>query len=285
MYKFLPGGSFEEPFLVRLSPHQSVKQIIPSFFCPITNSVKLILMHRFLSVFAISILFLLLPGGRVAARQMNPLTEPGDWVGTRGEIGSDNQLLVPLRPRSGTVTGGSIWPLELAVFTAQASKGLAQLSWTTASENDPVCFTVEVSANGTLFHDLGRVAAQVNRSGPRSYCFTDAGLSAYALPLVYYRLRQTDRDSTNSFSPVRTVAVPAGLPVPFQVWPTLVSTGVWVTGMVSGQVVQLWDIQGRLLRSVTSPAACPLQLSLPAALTPGIYLVRSRGQIRRVRVE
>ena len=104
-------------------------------------------------------------------------------------------------------------------------------------------------------------------------------------PTTYYRLRQLDTDGTESFSPVRTVAVPAGLvAISFQLWPTPARETVTVAGPAPGQPGQLLDLAGRVLRTAPMPASGPLQLAL-SGLAPGVYVVRAAGQARRLTVE
>ena len=100
---------------------------------------------------------------------------------------------------------------------------------------------------------------------------------------MYYRLRQLDTDGTATFSPVRAVAVPADRAVRLQLWPNPARGTVSVAGGAPGEVVQLLDLTGRVLGRAVLPATGPLQLALPA--TPGVYVVRSGSQSRRLVVE
>ncbi|MDO7874420.1 cadherin domain-containing protein [Hymenobacter sp. ASUV-10] len=101
-------------------------------------------------------------------------------------------------------------PVELTRFAATAEGAVARLTWTTASEKNSAYFEVQASPDGTDFRTLGQVPAAGTSTQARSYAFADAHLPAYAAPVVYYRLRQVDLDGTSSYSPVRTVAAPAG---------------------------------------------------------------------------
>jgi hypothetical protein len=180
---------------------------------------------------------------------------------------------------------GTPLPVELAAFSAEARGTVAHLAWTTASEHSNAGFEVEASADGRAFRRLGWVAGQGSSSSARAYQFDDGTLAAAAGPQVYYRLRQLDTDGTATFSPVRTVAVPAGRPAQLQVWPNPARGTVTVGGTAPGQAVQLLDLAGRVVLSAMLPAEGPLQLTLPAGLAPGVYVVRSGSQSRRLAVE
>ena len=56
-------------------------------------------------------------------------------------------------------------------------------------------------------------------------------------------------------------------------------------GLAPSQAVQLQDLAGRVLLRAVLPAEAPLQMTLPADLAPGLYLVRSGSKSRRLAVE
>ncbi|MFC7668102.1 reprolysin-like metallopeptidase [Hymenobacter humi] len=180
---------------------------------------------------------------------------------------------------------GSVLPVELSAFTAEARKTTAHLAWTTASEKNNAGFAVEASTDGTVFRRLGWVAGQGNSSSPIRYQFDDGTLSAYPSATVYYRLRQIDTDGTESFSPVRTVTGPVGLVAQLQVWPNPTRGTVSVAGLAPGQVVQLFDLTGRALLTAVLPTSGPLQPVLPSGLAPGFYVISGGGQSRRLAVQ
>ena len=180
---------------------------------------------------------------------------------------------------------GTPLPVELAAFSADARGPAAHLAWTTASERNNAGFEVEASGDGHAFRRLGWIAGHGSSSEAHSYQFDDATLGTAPGPLVYYRLRQLDADGTATFSPVRPVAVPADRPTQLQLWPNPAHGTVAVGGVPPGQLVQLLDLTGRVLLSAVPPAQGPAQLTLPAGLAPGVYVVRSGNQSRRLAVE
>jgi len=206
---------------------------------------------------------------------------------TRGRLKIQAVNNVFFAINTGAITLAGPLPVELATFTADVRNTTAHLVWTTATEKNNAGFAVEASADGTVFRRIGWVAGQGNRSSLHSYQFDDGTFAtAYPGPAVYYRLRQIDRDGAESFSPVRTLARPAGLaPARLQVWPNPARGSVSIAGLPPGQAVYLFDLTGRLLLSAALPTSGPLQLVLPGTVTPGVYVVRSGGQSRRLVVE
>ncbi|UOQ55675.1 T9SS type A sorting domain-containing protein [Hymenobacter cellulosivorans] len=69
------------------------------------------------------------------------------------------------------------------------------------------------------------------------------------------------------------------------VWPNPARSGVRVAGAVPGQLVQVLDAQGRVVLQQTVQNDAPLELTLPAELARGLYLVRCGGQSSRLMLE
>lgn len=131
-------------------------------------------------------------------------------------------------------------PIELLRFDARAEGSAVQSVWTTATERDNDYFTVERSANGTDFTEVGRVQAAGNSSTVVDYRLLDptpfTGLS-------YYRLRQTDMDGTSTLSQM--------VPVYFEgLGITVLNDGGTVHllhDMSSNAMWQVYDAVGRLV--------------------------------------
>ena len=82
-------------------------------------------------------------------------------------------------------------PVQLTRFTARPQGKYAELSWATASEQDNEYFSVERSADGRRWQELGRVAGHGTTTLPQQYAYLDKA----PLPgLSYYRLKQVDFD-------------------------------------------------------------------------------------------
>ncbi|MBO2010748.1 reprolysin-like metallopeptidase [Hymenobacter negativus] len=176
-------------------------------------------------------------------------------------------------------------PVELTAFTAEAYGATAHLNWATASEKNNAGFAVETSPDGHDFRRLGWVPGAGSSTRPSRYQFDDGTLAAAPGTMAYYRLRQTDADGTETFSPVRAVPVPTGGAAKLQLWPNPAHGTVTVAELAPRQSVQLLDLTGRVLLTAISPAAGPLELVLPVGVRPGLYVVRAGGQALRLAVE
>lgn len=88
----------------------------------------------------------------------------------------------------------SALPVELSAFKMTCSGSDVIANWTTESEARTDHFTIEGSADGTSWKELGTVAAQQNSQTRTQYSYTleNAPLNT----TNYYRLRLTDLDGT-----------------------------------------------------------------------------------------
>lgn len=90
------------------------------------------------------------------------------------------------------ITLSSGLPVELSSFTASCSAGGALLKWITESETRSDYFTIESSADGSSWSEVGKVDAQFSSQTRTTYAY-DTDRSA---AVNYYRLRLTDMDGT-----------------------------------------------------------------------------------------
>ncbi len=93
-------------------------------------------------------------------------------------------------------------PIELISFTAEVSGKVVNLKWETASEKNNSHFTVERSFNGTEYTEVASLKAIGNSSARTGYFLSDADPT---FGLRYYRLKQTDRDGSFTYSGVVSV--------------------------------------------------------------------------------
>ncbi|WP_198661759.1 T9SS type A sorting domain-containing protein [Lewinella sp. IMCC34183] len=94
-------------------------------------------------------------------------------------------------------TANSSLPVTLTDLTAEASGSANRIAWRVASEVDFSHYTVESSATGDAFTEIGRVTA----TGSGDYAFLDPAPGG----LTYYRLKMTDTDGTYAYSNTVTV--------------------------------------------------------------------------------
>ncbi|MBK9335727.1 MAG: carboxypeptidase regulatory-like domain-containing protein [Lewinellaceae bacterium] len=116
-------------------------------------------------------------------------------------------LNVQLAPPGGGGSGGSGLPVELVRFEVRRDQRDALLSWETATETNNVGFEIQQSRNnGHHWSPVGFLPARGDGTSPAFYTFRvpDPGPGAHL-----FRLRQTDRDGTATFSPWRSLTIPS----------------------------------------------------------------------------
>ena len=100
-----------------------------------------------------------------------------------------------------------VLPVSELTFNGIRKNEDALLTWTTRDELQTAQFEIERSLNGREFSRIGSVTA-AGTPGTHRYEYTDAGIAAMDVAILYYRLKLVDRDARFTLS--RTVALPVG---------------------------------------------------------------------------
>jgi hypothetical protein len=168
-------------------------------------------------------------------------------------------------------------PITLKSFNANLQNDKVNLSFTTATEINNDYFSIERSADGAEYAEIGQVKGAGTSYEPQDYTYTDAR------PLQgknYYRLRQVDFDGRFSYSPVVTATIGKSGGLSLAPVPTLHSLRVQLDEPSSEEGVwEVFDAAGRLAQSGAFPAeTIDYQLDV-AALPEGAYAFRlTQGQ-------
>ncbi len=157
-------------------------------------------------------------------------------------------------------------PVVLTSFgvVRQASQTV-QVRWATASELRSAYFEVQRSLGGSNYITIEKQAAYGTTAQAHHYISLDQLAPTGQL---YYRLRQVDIDGTESFSPVVTLAAIAAATT-LAVYPNPAHDELTLPAV--GELVQVFDLAGRVLQATTLPASGKLSVAL---LSPGTYLLR-----------
>ena len=138
-------------------------------------------------------------------------------------------------------------PIELLNFSAKAIEKEIKLEWTTEAEVENDFFTIERSVDGRIFKEIGTLPGNGTTAEVSNYNFID---KYPANGLNYYRLKQTDFDSSFSFSKVVSAEIQTDqrfLIYPSKVRETIsIEKGVDVNEEVS---IIIYDLMGRLQSS------------------------------------
>jgi hypothetical protein len=158
-------------------------------------------------------------------------------------------------------------PVELTNFTAACKNQQVKLNWITQSELNNDYFGVERSADGLLFHEIGRVAGHGNSNVANHYQYFDeqalAGTS-------YYRLNQVDFNGDSKIYPVKAVRCDDEQHE-IIIYPNPNSGDFEISGLSEGNCIDVFDVLGKKVISTLSKSAKEkLQF---AGIKPGVYFV------------
>ena len=103
------------------------------------------------------------------------------------------------------ITGVTL-PVKFVGLTATKKNNTAQLNWQVANENSLTAgYDVERSLNGVDFKKVSLVAPQNNGRNSNSYTSADDLSTVNTASVVYYRIKQTDKDGNFVYSEIKTL--------------------------------------------------------------------------------
>ena len=172
----------------------------------------------------------------------------------------------------------AVLPLQLGRFTGVPHAAGVRLWWEIVTPDGGAYIDLERSRDGQRFQFVDRIDLEQGQE-PITYEYLDPVTEGN---ILYYRLRQTDWDGFEDFSPVLAVRMPPALRSGVSVYPNPTSGVVTVKG-ATGPVTVL-DASGQMLPDVGpvgGVASGSLQLDL-SGLPRGIYFVLAGGEAYRI---
>jgi len=171
-------------------------------------------------------------------------------------------------------TGGALPVTGLEFYAKRLNNTQVQLDWKTIQEINNKGFHIErKKENEAAFTDIGFINSNSNGGNsnfPLQYQKLDYNNFNGN---TYYRLKQQDIDGRNTYSVVRIVKGTATKQLTLQVWPVpaVGFFNVTVTGLEKADVLQVVDMNGRLVKQLVVQNQTQQQVSgLPA----GTYFVK-----------
>lgn len=170
----------------------------------------------------------------------------------------------------GSATDNNALPVELLHFDARPQGSVVDLTWDTASEQNNAYFTVERSADATIFSPILVQEGAGNSQSIRQYGRTD---DRPLRGMGYYRLRQTDYDGTNTLSHVVPVFMSGADEQPLAVYASEGRLTVW-HAQTAGTPFTVFDANGRRVLEGQFGSEGTLEIPFPLA-AHGLYTLRS----------
>lgn len=223
---------------------------------------------------------------------IDPLWTSYGNAGTTGTTGSNGSgtitSLVSDPPPFGVIyfTLGSIsamnsLPVELTSFQAIQQNEHVHLQWETASERNTSHFSIERSANGTDFKEIGSVQGSGDGIIAHNYTFKDISPEN---GINYYRLKIIDYDNTSEYSNIEVVIF-EGSPA-IQLYPNPVKKTIQLEGFdlkINDAQLEIIDRNGKLIFSnkvFITDGRLQISTDLANIQNSGTYFLRviSQGQ-------
>ncbi|MEO6682773.1 MAG: T9SS type A sorting domain-containing protein [Ginsengibacter sp.] len=180
-------------------------------------------------------------------------------------------------------------------FTGELNGKDAHLKWATAAESNSENFVIERSTDAIKFESIGASKAQGNTQTTTKYMYVDKNAAYVSAAVLYYRLKQVDKDGKFTYSNVVALPITKGrfapiisvYPNPFEKVTTLMVTTSEPAS--PGDKVQLFSVSGVLLyeRDVSGRSNnAQIVLSDLPKLATGIYFLKTyiNGQVKTMKV-
>ena len=174
------------------------------------------------------------------------------------------------------VYGSAAFPLPISLtrFDALAKTNSVDLAWSTASEINNATFAVERSFDGKNFSEIAELQGAGDSNDAVNYTLEDKTVYAMAASnMVYYRLKQTDRDGKSSYASTVTVQLNKKGTAAVT---SVVADNVYFETATEGDVtVSIMDLSGRVVASkIVAATAGYNQVEMDMANAAcGMYIV------------
>lgn len=152
-----------------------------------------------------------------------------------------------------TVGIGSVaLPVKFLSFYAIKNGDNAKLNWTVESDENNKFFDVERSTDGRNFKPHAKVDAKGNGKSINTYETSDFNLSKVGSPVIYYRIKQVDKNGEITFSNIRNLNADRNGP-PASLYPNPVknTTRLVIDADGPGKAsLVVRDIHGKLVKQI-----------------------------------
>ena len=135
-------------------------------------------------------------------------TLPGSFTSTNGSLCVEfrSDCATTAAGWAGTYNCNATVPVKLVYFNAStaSNKRDALLTWKVTDEVNMDKYELERSFNGTDFLAFGNVKAY-NSNEPQTYTYNDANILYSTEAVVYYRLKQIQKDGSFTYSSIESI--------------------------------------------------------------------------------
>ncbi|MEP6674235.1 MAG: RHS repeat-associated core domain-containing protein [Ferruginibacter sp.] len=174
-------------------------------------------------------------------------------------------------------------PLTWLYFNGAKKDKHVQLKWATGNEINTKNFVIERSFTGNNWAAIGTVTAAGNSNQQHDYTFIDSNALSLPANVLYYRLRQVDKDGKFAYSVVVTIRLEqtisdpiiTAFPNPFS--QTITLQVIPASAVDKTNSVDLYTIQGKLLyhKTIDRQGNTTTLLNDLPFLPSGVYILKT----------
>lgn len=174
----------------------------------------------------------------------------------------------------------SLLPVKYHSFNAAVLNSAVTINWVTEMEVNNSHFEIQRSFNGTDFSAIGTTSDAVAFGSSRSYNFVDNGADLKNNSVVYYRLKQFDKDGKYLISEVLMVKLAAMNDINMQVSPNPFVENLTVRftaqdkGVAQLQVISATGQKVILQQIQVTKGYNSVQVMGISKLQPGVYVTK-----------
>jgi hypothetical protein len=165
----------------------------------------------------------------------------------------------------------SVLPLNIISFNGVNKGAINLLTWETSSEINTSYFSIERGDEGNHFAEIGKIAAK-NGAQINNYNYEDAATSNN---VVYYRLKETDKDGKVTFSNI--IDIHQTLTSALHIFPNPAKTtcAIYFNSMADrNSVLKIFDLNGKQQKQILIKAGQSSVTIDVSSFSAGTYFCR-----------
>jgi hypothetical protein len=173
-----------------------------------------------------------------------------------------------------------VLPVEWNQYSATCKENFIQISWSTFSEKNNDYFTIEKMNEIGNYFEIGKIDGSGNSNTVNRYSFNDPNINN---GISYYRIKQTDYDGKESYSPIFSSNCVLNMQEPdINIFPNPFKDRIKIyvmRGYLGNLNIEIFDSRGaKIKENIFEISGSSMGLIINTSeLDKGIYLVRVSG--------
>lgn len=170
----------------------------------------------------------------------------------------------------------SLLPVKWLSVSAETQNEDVLVKWSTASEKNNAGFTIERSADAKEWETVGTAVPAGYSNVVNNYTFDDVKPFSQNANMLYYRIKQTDKNGDVSYSRIVNVTYNVQAKVNVGVYPNPAKDILHVSGQsaLTNSLVEVYDMYGKLILTGKAEAGSTSTTINIESLPNGVYTLK-----------